>query len=155
MARNQGSSTQNSSKLGHSKYQVNCPEKSTWKKLTNCEVRPQAVWPIVKSLLKRGGPKAPSAIHGPLGAIIYPINKANIIADCIGNPFRAHDLCDCHHRGHVEAQVEVPMTTVDEDIPVIFRPCDVSKEIQSLKLRKAHGFDGIRNECVQEDHLCI
>jgi hypothetical protein len=29
-----------------------------------CEVTPQAIWPIAKSLLKRDGPKTPVAIHG-------------------------------------------------------------------------------------------
>jgi hypothetical protein len=46
----------------------------------------------------------------------------------------------------VEAQVETLLGTVDEDIPVNFEPCDVSKEIQFLKLRKTCGFDGIPNE---------
>jgi hypothetical protein len=49
----------------------------------------------------------------------------------------------------VEAQVEVPLATVDEDIPVNFCPCDVLKEIQSLKLGKACGFDDIPNECLR------
>jgi hypothetical protein len=35
-----------------------------WK--TNCEVTPQAIWPIAKSLPKRVEPKASSAIHGAL-----------------------------------------------------------------------------------------
>jgi hypothetical protein len=48
--------------------------------LANCEVTPQAIWPIAKSLIKRGGPKAPSAIHGPLGPTFYPVDKANIIS---------------------------------------------------------------------------
>jgi hypothetical protein len=63
-------------------------------KLANCEVTPQAIWPIAKSLTRRGGPKTPSAIHGPLGLIFYPIDKANIVACCLENQFRAHDLCD-------------------------------------------------------------
>jgi hypothetical protein len=33
--------------------------------------------------------------------------------------------------------------------PVNFRPCDFSKEIQSFKLGKAYGFDGLPNECLQ------
>jgi hypothetical protein len=33
----------------------------------NCEVTPQAVWPIAKLLMKGDGPKAQSAFHGPLG----------------------------------------------------------------------------------------
>jgi hypothetical protein len=48
-------------------------------KLANCEVIPQAIWPIAKSLSKRGGPKGPSAIHGPLCPIFCSIDKANII----------------------------------------------------------------------------
>jgi hypothetical protein len=61
-------------------------------KLSNCKVTPQAIWPIAKPLTKRGGPKAPSAIHGPLGPIFCPIDKANIIADCLEYQFRAHDM---------------------------------------------------------------
>jgi hypothetical protein len=46
-------------------------------KLANCEVTPQAIWPVAKSLTKRGGPKASSAIHSPLGPLFYPISEAN------------------------------------------------------------------------------
>jgi hypothetical protein len=66
-------------------------------KLTNREVTPQALWPIANPLSKRGGKKAPSANHGTLGPIFYLIDKANIIADCLENQFRAHDLCDGDH----------------------------------------------------------
>jgi hypothetical protein len=45
----------------------------------------------------------------------------------------------------VEAQVEALLATVGEDTPVNFRPCGVSKQIQSLKLEKACDFDGIPN----------
>jgi hypothetical protein len=54
-------------------------------------------------------------------------------------------MCDSDHRRHVEAQVEALLATVDEDIPVNFWPCDVSKEIHSLELWKACGSDGIPN----------
>jgi hypothetical protein len=95
---------------------------------------------------KRSGPKAPTAINGPLGPIFYPLDKANIVAACLEKQFRAHDLCDCNHRRHVEAEVEALLATVDVDIPVNCRPCDISKKIQSLKLGKACGFYGISNE---------
>jgi hypothetical protein len=52
----------------------------------------QAIWHIAKSLTKRGGPKVPSESHGPLGLIFYPIDKANIIEDCLENQFRVHDM---------------------------------------------------------------
>jgi hypothetical protein len=84
-------------------------------KLANCDVIPQAMWPLVKSLTKTGGTKATSAIHGPLGLIFYPIDKANIIGDCLENQFRAHDLSDCNHRRHVEARVKALLATADGD----------------------------------------
>jgi hypothetical protein len=46
----------------------------------------------------------------------------------------------------VEAKVEGLLATIDEDTLVKFKPCDVLKEIQSLQLGKACGFDGISNE---------
>jgi hypothetical protein len=51
-------------------------------KLANCKETPQAIWPTAKSLAIRGGPKAPSAIHDPACSTSYPMDKANIIADC-------------------------------------------------------------------------
>jgi hypothetical protein len=87
--------------------------------LSNCEVTPQAICPIAKSLMKRGGPKAPSAIHGPLGPIFYPLDKSQ------------------HNRR---------LVAVNEDISIIFRLCDVITEIKSLKLAMANGFGGISNQ---------
>jgi hypothetical protein len=57
----------------------------------------------------------------------------------------------------VEAQVEALLATVSGDNPVKFWPCDVSKTIESLKLGKVCGFDGIPSECVifQGDLLCV
>jgi hypothetical protein len=66
-------------------------------KLGNCEVTPQATWPIAKSLLRRDGPKASSAIHGPSGLKFYPIDKANPIVDCLENQFKPPQLCDENH----------------------------------------------------------
>jgi hypothetical protein len=59
-------------------------------KIENCEVTPHAIWPIAKSLTKRGGPKAPTAIHGPLCTAFYPSEKANVIANCLENLFTPH-----------------------------------------------------------------
>jgi hypothetical protein len=49
----------------------------------------------------------------------------------------------------VETQVEALLATVDENVPVNFQPCDVSKEIKSLKSGKTCGFGGVPNECLQ------
>jgi hypothetical protein len=83
-----------------------------------------------------------------------PIDKANIIE----NQFRAHDLCDCDPRRHVEALVEALLATVDEDIPLNFRLCDVSTETQSLKQQWptfVMSFQMNVSGIFQEDLLCI
>jgi hypothetical protein len=49
----------------------------------------------------------------------------------------------------MEAKVEVLLTTVNEGMPVKFRPCDLSKETQSLKLGMACGLDGIKSKCLR------
>jgi hypothetical protein len=50
-------------------------------KIENFEVTPQAIWPIAKSLTKRGEPKATTAIHASLGPVFYPNEKANVFAN--------------------------------------------------------------------------
>jgi hypothetical protein len=49
----------------------------------------------------------------------------------------------------VKAEFEALLATVDEDIPVNFPPCDISKQIQSFKSGKACDFVGIPNECLR------
>jgi hypothetical protein len=105
-------------------------------KRENCEVTPQAIWPTAKSLTKRGRPKAPIA---PLGSAFYPIEKANVIANCLENLFTPHELCDTDHEPRVKAQVQALLTVADGNPSVKFRPCDFSKEIRSLKLGKVCG----------------
>jgi hypothetical protein len=61
-------------------------------KIENCEVTPQAIWPIAKSLTKRGGPKVPTAIHGPLGPVYHPNENANVIAMYLENLFTPHKV---------------------------------------------------------------
>jgi hypothetical protein len=66
-------------------------------KISDTEVTPHTIWPIAKSLLKRDGPRVPTAIHGPSGLKFHPSEKANAIADCLENQFTHHDLCDENH----------------------------------------------------------
>jgi hypothetical protein len=44
--------------------------------------------------MKRDGPNASTAVHGPLRITDHPNKKANMIADCLENQFTSHDLCD-------------------------------------------------------------
>jgi hypothetical protein len=115
-------------------------------KISNTEVTPQAIWPIAKSLLKRDGPRAPTAIHGPSGIKFHPSEKDNAIADCLENQFTHHDLCDENHERRVEARVQTLLEAVDNKPPERIRPCHLQQLISSLKLRKACGIDGIPNE---------
>jgi hypothetical protein len=109
------------------------------------EVTPQAIWPIAKSILKRDGPRAPTAIHGPSGLKFYPSQKANAIVDCLKNQFTHHDLCDENHEQQVEARVQALLEVVDNNPLEKIRPCDLHKLLNSLKLRMACGIDGIPN----------
>jgi hypothetical protein len=113
-------------------------------KLANTELTPQAIWPIAKSLSNRDGPRAPTAIHGPLGLNYHPEDKANTIADCLENQFTPHDLCDENHEERVEAGVQALLKAAER-----VRPCDLQKLLNSLKLKKACGIDGIPNECLR------
>jgi hypothetical protein len=117
-------------------------------KLGNCEVT-QAVWPIAKSLLRRDGSKAPTAVHGPSGLKFYPKDKANTIADCLEKRFTSHELCDKKHEQRVEARIQALAESVDDNTPNQIKPSDVLKLIKTLKKEKACGIDGIPNECLR------
>jgi hypothetical protein len=119
-------------------------------KISNIEVTPQAIWPITKSLLKRNGPRASTAIQGPSGLNFHPSEKANAIADCLENQFTHHDLCDENHEGR-----QTLLEAVDSKPPERIRPCDLQKLISSLKLRKSCGIDGFQMNAsgtFQDDH---
>jgi hypothetical protein len=63
-------------------------------KVGNCEVTPQVLWPVMKSLMKRDGPKAPITVLGPVEITYRPNKKAIAFADYLENQFTCHDLCD-------------------------------------------------------------
>jgi hypothetical protein len=46
------------------------------KEISNTEVTIQAIWSIAKFLLKRDGPRTPTAIHGPSGLKFHPSEKS-------------------------------------------------------------------------------
>jgi hypothetical protein len=52
-------------------------------KISNTEVTPQAFSSIAKSLLKRDGGRAPTAIHGSSGLKFHSSEKVNSIADSL------------------------------------------------------------------------
>jgi hypothetical protein len=49
----------------------------------------------------------------------------------------------------MEARVQALLEAVDKKPPERIRPCDLQKLINSLKLRKFCGIDGIPNECLR------
>jgi hypothetical protein len=65
------------------------------------------------------------------------------------NQFAHHDLCDELHELLVEARVQALLEAVDNKPPERIGPRDLQKLINSLKLRKACGIDGIPNECLR------
>jgi hypothetical protein len=49
----------------------------------------------------------------------------------------------------VEARVNALLDPVDDSPPKKIRPCDLKKLINSLKLKRTCGIDGIPNECLR------
>jgi hypothetical protein len=70
----------------------------------------------VKSLIKRDGPKAPTAILGPLVFKYQLLDKTTMIADCLENQFTPHDLCGKNHKWWVEARVKALLQAADGQI---------------------------------------
>jgi hypothetical protein len=103
-------------------------------KVGNCEVTPQAVWPIAKSLMKRDGPKAPTTVLGPLETTYHPKKKANMIVDYLENQFTFLDLWDENHERQVETTVQTLLTSVDGNLLGKVKPCGLHKLSNSLKL---------------------
>jgi hypothetical protein len=118
-------------------------------KMGNCKVTPQAIWPMAKAMLKRDSPKAPTVIHGYSGLKFLPLEKASAIADCLENRFIQHVLCEENHERQVEITVQDTLETEDTDPPEKIKPCDLKKLIETLKLKKACGIDGILNDCLR------
>jgi hypothetical protein len=104
------------------------------------------IWPIARALLNRD---APIAIHGYHDLKFLPYDKANKIADCLENRFTHHELCEERHERRVEALVQDMLDTEDTAPSERIRHSDLKRLINSLKLNKACGIDGIPNECLK------
>jgi hypothetical protein len=89
--------------------------------------------------MKRDGPKAPTAVRGPLGITYHPNEEANTIADCLENQFTSHDQCYENHEQKVETTVQALLASADGTLLGKATPCDIRKLANSLKLRKACG----------------
>jgi hypothetical protein len=48
----------------------------------------------------------------------------------------------------MEARVQALLEAADNNPPERIRPCDLQKLLNSLKLKKSCGIDGIPNECL-------
>jgi hypothetical protein len=117
-------------------------------RLGNCEVAPRAIWSIARALLNRNAPKAPNATRGYHGLNFFPYEKANAIADCSENHFTHYDFCEEHHERRVEALVQDVLETEDTAPSERIRSCDLKRLINTLRLKKDCGIDGIPNECL-------
>jgi hypothetical protein len=93
----------------------------------NCDITSRALWPIVKSLMKTDGPKAPIALQGHLGITYHPNDKHSTISDCLENQFTFHYLCDENHERWVDTRVEDMVTSVDKNPLGNARPCNIIK----------------------------
>jgi hypothetical protein len=63
--------------------------------------------------LKRAGPKAPTAVHVPLGITYHLDKKAKVIAGCLEKQFTSYDLCNEKHVRQVKTTVQALLASVD------------------------------------------
>jgi hypothetical protein len=82
-------------------------------RIGNCEVTPQAIGPIAKSLIKRDEPKAPTAVRDLLGLKYHPLEKNNSITGCLEKQFTSNYLCDENREPRVEARVQDLLESVE------------------------------------------
>jgi hypothetical protein len=94
-------------------------------KVGNCEVTPEALWSIAKSLMKREGQNAPIAVHDPLRITYHPNELINVIADCLEKQFASYDLCDQNHDRTMETSVQTLLASVNGTTLGKVRTCDV------------------------------
>jgi hypothetical protein len=87
------------------------------------------------------GSKAATALHGPLGITYHPNEKANMIADCLENPFTSHAWVTKTMSDKSRCRVHALLASVDYIPFVKVRPYDGRKLTNSLKLRKTCGPD--------------
>jgi hypothetical protein len=107
--------------------------------MANCEIPQEEGWS-----------KETNCNSWSFGLTFHPLEKANATADCLENQFTMHDLCDENDKRQVEARVRTLLEAVENNSPERIRPCDLQKLVNSLKLRKACGTDGISNECLRQ-----
>jgi len=86
--------------------------------------------------MKMARSKAPTAIHSSSILKFFPLENANVIADCQENQFSSHDLCEENHERRVVARVQALSEAMDDSSPQRVRSCDVQKLINSLKLKR-------------------
>jgi hypothetical protein len=65
--------------------------------------------------------------------------------------FTSHNLCYENQGQQVETRVQALFKDIHNNPHERIGPCDLKKLINSLKLRRAYGIDGIPNEC----HWCF
>jgi hypothetical protein len=82
-------------------------------RISNLEVTPYGTLFFAKSLLKRDGPRAPTAIHGVPDLKFYPFEKVKALADGLEIQFTPHDLSDGNYGRRVEARVQALLETLD------------------------------------------
>jgi hypothetical protein len=82
----------------------------------------------VKALIKRDGPKEPTAIHGSLGLKYQPVEKD--ITFGIFEKISSHRMtCDENHKRRVEARVQTLLEAADETAFKKERACAIHKLI--------------------------
>jgi hypothetical protein len=92
---------------------------------------------VAESVRKRGGQKAPVAIHGSLDLKFLPTEKANTIADCLLISSHPTDLCHENNEWRVVVTFRALLQAENGSPPEGPGPCAARKLIRSLEKRTA------------------
>lgn len=109
-------------------------------------------WNLLKAVKDPKTPK--TALHGPVGLIFDPLEKAELFADTYEhqNTIHIEDFrIRFHHIRDIERQLQRIRQTRNDTQPVLTSPAEIRKIIRNLGPNSAPGPDGISN--VQLKHL--
>jgi hypothetical protein len=109
----------------------------TRRKVGKCKVKPQALWNVAKSRVKKDEPTAPASLLGRLGITYHPNEKANVIACYLENQVISHYPYDEIHERRIETRVQAHIISLDDTPLGKLRPSYIQKLVNSLKLGKS------------------
>ncbi|GFT45918.1 RNA-directed DNA polymerase from mobile element jockey [Trichonephila clavipes] len=128
---------------------VNALSQKQWEdKLTSLDPEDGSLWNMAKGFRKKRSPI--SALTGPTGIAYTDTQKAETLANALGDQFQLNDIqnpdTDKQHMGLVD-RFFINDNNFD-DTPISTKPSELLTYIKKMKIKKAPGRDKITNKMV-------